>query len=108
VELKSVEDFRSAINEIDDQLLEMLSYRMKVVDDIAQFKKQHNMTIFQEGTMERADGPPSGERQARKDSARSSSSSSSAPSIRRASTNRRGFSTLRFSVHLLSLKEKKQ
>ncbi len=49
VELKSVEDFRSAINEIDDQLLEMLSYRMKVVDDIAQFKKQHNMTIFQEG-----------------------------------------------------------
>lgn len=49
VELKSVEDFRTAINEIDDQLLEMLSYRMKVVDDIAQFKKQHNMTIFQEG-----------------------------------------------------------
>jgi chorismate mutase len=49
VELKSVEDFRSAINEIDDQLLEMLSYRMKVVDDIAQFKKQYNMTIFQEG-----------------------------------------------------------
>jgi chorismate mutase len=49
VELKSVEDFRSAINEIDDQLLEMLSYRMKVVDDIAHFKKQHNMTIFQEG-----------------------------------------------------------
>ena len=49
VELKSVEDFRSAINEIDDQLLEMLSYRMKVVDDIANFKKQYNMTIFQEG-----------------------------------------------------------
>ncbi len=49
VELKSVEDFRTAINEIDDQLLEMLSYRMKVVNDIAQFKKQHNMTIFQEG-----------------------------------------------------------
>lgn len=49
VELKSVEDFRAAINEIDDQLLEMLSYRMKVVDDIAHFKKQNNMTIFQEG-----------------------------------------------------------
>lgn len=49
VELKSVEDFRAAINEIDDQLLEMLSYRMKVVDDIAHFKKQNNKTIFQEG-----------------------------------------------------------
>lgn len=49
VELKSVEDFRAAINELDDQLLEMLSYRMKVVDDIAHFKKLHNMTIFQEG-----------------------------------------------------------
>lgn len=48
VELNSIEDLRSSIEYIDHQLIDLLSYRMKIVEDIATVKKKHNMTILQE------------------------------------------------------------
>lgn len=49
IQLKSIEDLRTSINEVDDQLLELLSHRMEISQDIAVFKSKNNMTIFQEG-----------------------------------------------------------
>lgn len=48
VELKNIEELRKSIGYIDDQLIDLLGYRMKIVEDIAQFKKRNNMTILQE------------------------------------------------------------
>jgi chorismate mutase len=49
VELKSIQDMRSSINYIDNQIIDLLSYRMDIVRDIAEFKSKNNMSIFQEG-----------------------------------------------------------
>jgi chorismate mutase len=38
---------REQINQIDDELMELLSRRMKVADEIGIFKKQNNVTILQ-------------------------------------------------------------
>ncbi len=48
VELKNIEELRKSIGYIDDQLIDLLGYRMKIVEDIAQFKQRNNMTILQE------------------------------------------------------------
>lgn len=48
VEIKSIEELRSSINSIDNQIIDLLGYRMKVVEDIARFKAANQMTIFQE------------------------------------------------------------
>jgi len=48
IELSGFEDLRNTINDIDNQLIELLSSRMKIIDDIAAFKKTHNMSVFQE------------------------------------------------------------
>ncbi len=40
---------RQQIDECDNQLIEMLAKRMRVCREIGQFKKEHNMTIFQSG-----------------------------------------------------------
>jgi len=48
IELKNIAELRKSINFIDDQIIDLLSYRMKVVQDIAEFKLKNNMTIFQE------------------------------------------------------------
>lgn len=48
IELKNIAELRKSINFIDDQIIDLLSYRMKVVQDIAQFKLKNKMTIFQE------------------------------------------------------------
>jgi chorismate mutase len=48
IEFESIEELRNSINYIDKQVIDLLSYRMKVVEGIAAFKKKHNMTIFQE------------------------------------------------------------
>ena len=46
--VKSIEELRKSINEVDNQLLDLLGYRMKIVEEIGLFKKQNKMTIFQE------------------------------------------------------------
>jgi chorismate mutase len=48
VALHTIDELRNSINYVDQQLIDLLSYRMQIVEEIAQFKKQHNMTIFQE------------------------------------------------------------
>lgn len=42
-------DLRSQIDRIDNQLLDILSHRMRVAKDIAQFKKEHSMPVLQPG-----------------------------------------------------------
>lgn len=48
MEIKNIEELRKSISYVDEQIIDLLSYRMKVVSDIAEFKKRYNMTIFQE------------------------------------------------------------
>jgi chorismate mutase len=48
VPLHTIDELRNSINYVDQQLIDLLSYRMQIVEEIAQFKKLHNMTIFQE------------------------------------------------------------
>lgn len=48
VELKSIDELRQSINFVDDQIIDLLSYRMNISGDIATFKHKNNMTIFQE------------------------------------------------------------
>ena len=48
-ELKDIKELRDSINYIDNQILDLLNYRMTVSKDIASFKQRHNMTVFQEG-----------------------------------------------------------
>lgn len=42
-----IEDLRETIQFIDENILEMLSYRMRVAEDIARFKRKENMEIVQ-------------------------------------------------------------
>ncbi|TXC76040.1 chorismate mutase [Luteibaculum oceani] len=44
---KNIDELRNSINYIDDQILELLQFRMNVALNIARFKKENNMTIFQ-------------------------------------------------------------
>lgn len=44
---ESLTELRSQIDRIDDQLLELLTRRMRVSRDIGQYKKEHNMPILQ-------------------------------------------------------------
>lgn len=48
VELKNIEELRNSIDYIDQQVIDLLGYRLRVVEEIAAFKKKHNMSIFQE------------------------------------------------------------
>ena len=43
-----IEALRQEINNIDDELINLLSNRMKVVRDIGAYKKKNNMTILQQ------------------------------------------------------------
>ncbi len=43
----ALEQLRSQINQLDDELLEILSQRMKVAEKIGQYKKENNITILQ-------------------------------------------------------------
>ena len=38
---------RGQIDELDNQLMELLAKRMRVCREIGQYKKEHNMTVFQ-------------------------------------------------------------
>lgn len=42
-----LEQFRQQINQIDDEVLHLLSNRMKIAEQIGQYKKDHNITILQ-------------------------------------------------------------
>ncbi len=42
-----LEKMRSQINQLDDELLQLLSQRMKIADKIGQYKKENNLTILQ-------------------------------------------------------------
>jgi chorismate mutase len=44
---ESLNELRNQIDEIDNQLLELLSKRMRVSREIGQYKKEHNMTVLQ-------------------------------------------------------------
>src|SRR5690606_17264221 len=42
-----LEDFRQQINKIDDEVIQLLSKRMKLADEIGHYKKDHDITILQ-------------------------------------------------------------
>jgi chorismate mutase len=42
-----LEKFRQQINQLDDEVLQLLSQRMKIAEQIGQYKKDHNITILQ-------------------------------------------------------------
>lgn len=44
---ESLTELRSQIDKLDDQLLELLSRRMRVSRNIGQYKKEHNMPVLQ-------------------------------------------------------------
>jgi len=44
---EGIVSLRKQIDDIDNQLMEMLSKRMRVCREIGQFKKEHNMTVLQ-------------------------------------------------------------
>ena len=43
----AMEKMRQQINQLDDELIQLLSQRMKVADRIGEYKKQNNITILQ-------------------------------------------------------------
>ncbi len=46
---ESLNALRSQIDEIDNDLIELLSKRMRICREIGQYKKEHNMTVVQTG-----------------------------------------------------------
>lgn len=44
---KALENLRQQINNLDDELLQILGQRMKIADQIGQYKKDNNITILQ-------------------------------------------------------------
>ena len=42
-------ELRKQIDELDEQLLELLSKRMEITNEIGIYKKQHNMPVLQTG-----------------------------------------------------------
>ena len=47
VTTEGIGQLRSQIDELDNQLMELLSKRMRVCREIGQYKKEHNMTVLQ-------------------------------------------------------------
>jgi len=43
----AIESLRQQINQLDDELIQILSQRMKLVDKIGEYKKENNVTILQ-------------------------------------------------------------
>lgn len=46
---EGIRQLRHQIDDLDNQLLDLLSRRMRVCREIGQYKKEHNMTVFQAG-----------------------------------------------------------
>ncbi|MCD8306439.1 MAG: bifunctional 3-deoxy-7-phosphoheptulonate synthase/chorismate mutase type II [Prevotella sp.] len=49
VTTENITGLRQQIDELDDQLMNLLSKRMRVCREIGQYKKEHNMTVVQAG-----------------------------------------------------------
>lgn len=49
VSTESITQLRKQIDELDNQLMDLLSKRMRVCREIGQYKKEHNMTVLQTG-----------------------------------------------------------
>lgn len=47
VTTEGLRELRHQLDEIDDQLMSLLAKRMRVCREIGQYKKEHNMTVFQ-------------------------------------------------------------
>lgn len=47
VTTEGINQLRSQIDDLDNQLMELLSKRMRVCREIGQYKKEHNMTVLQ-------------------------------------------------------------
>ena len=47
--IMDLNDFRNNIDEIDDKIVKLLLERFAVAENIAEYKKQHNLEIFQKG-----------------------------------------------------------
>ena len=47
VTTEGINQLRKQIDELDNQLIELLAKRMRVCREIGQYKKEHNMTVFQ-------------------------------------------------------------
>ena len=47
VTTEGIHDLRKQIDELDNNLMELLSKRMRVCREIGQYKKEHNMTVLQ-------------------------------------------------------------
>jgi len=43
----ALEKLRQQINHLDDELMQILSQRMKIAEQIGQYKKENNITILQ-------------------------------------------------------------
>lgn len=50
---ENIDELRACIDELDDELIDVLSKRMKVSDEIGKYKKQNNITILQQGRWEK-------------------------------------------------------
>jgi len=46
---QALEKLRQQINNLDDEMLQILAQRMKIADQIGQYKKDNNITILQPG-----------------------------------------------------------
>ena len=44
---EGISQLRHQIDELDNQLIDLLSRRMRVCREIGQYKKEHNMTVLQ-------------------------------------------------------------
>ena len=44
---EAISALRKQIDEIDNEIMEMLSKRMRVCREIGQYKKEHNLTVLQ-------------------------------------------------------------
>ena len=44
---EGIGQLRGQIDELDNQLMELLAKRMRICREIGQYKKEHNMTVFQ-------------------------------------------------------------
>lgn len=49
IHTESLSDLRQQIDEIDDKIIEILSKRMRISKEIAEYKKEHNMPVLQAG-----------------------------------------------------------
>lgn len=50
---ENIDELRTRIDEIDNELLDILTRRMGVVNEIGKYKKQNNITILQQGRWEK-------------------------------------------------------